>query len=216
MPKDKLTFTTQTPENPGARRPAGGFFSSMPRRPDTVIPTATTRQDVAVMKGPLGIFDKFLLDRHTHRELRKIVGELVINVYEAEKQQVLFKLMLEGGEEKKRLFAESMRRGNEIEKQIAVMSTDLEEELIEFALSRGLEGHEQKKKRVARLEEARSSGRIDEESYHSELEAVTFWAQTFRADLDGKVMLMIRGHCQQIEKTLTNFQERAINVTAVG
>ena len=170
----------------------------------------TSKQHVTQLRSKLGFFDKLAVDRHSKEEARRVIGELVVNLLEKQKQEILFKITLELADEKKRAFANSMREGAQIEKEIAERSTEFERELIDLALDHGLAGHEHKKQRIAQLEARHAQGRIDEESFMSERRAIENWMQIFRENLDAKVEIILRNHAQQIEKALAIFKERAI------
>jgi hypothetical protein len=171
----------------------------------------TSKQHVTHLRNKLGFFDKLAVDRYSKDEARRVIGELVVNLLEKQKQEILFKITLELADEKKRAFANSMREGAQIEKEIAERSTEFERELIDLALNHGLAGHEHKKERLAQLDEWHSLGRIDDESFMTERTAVENWMRIFRENLDAKVEIILRNHAQQIEKALSIFKERAIS-----
>lgn len=190
------------------------FFSKTSgasRREEGPPASATSKQHVAGMRDKLGLWDKVALDRQSKNEARRVIGELVVNLLEKQKQEILFKMPLELADEKKRAFADSMREGSLIEREIAERSTEFERDLIDLALDYGIDYHEQKKTRLDRLESKRATGKIDEESYALERESVERWARIFRDNLDAKVEIILRNHAQQIEKALALFQERAIS-----
>lgn len=190
-----------------------GFYSSSSplAQRDTKTPEVlTSKQHVTQLRTRLGFFDKLAVDRHSKDEARRVIGELVVNLLEKQKQEILFKITLELADEKKRAFANSMREGAQIEKEIAERSTEFERELIDLALDHGLAGHEHKKQRIAQLEAMHAQGRIDDESFMSERRAIENWMQIFRENLDAKVEIILRNHAQQIEKALAIFKERAI------
>jgi hypothetical protein len=170
-----------------------------------------SRQQVSVLRNKLGFFDRLAVDRQSRDEARRVIGELVVNLLEKQKQEILFKITLELADEKKRAFAESMRAGAQIEKEIAERSTEFERELIDIALDHGLAGHEHKRRRLEQLEKWHSAGRIDGESLMAERRAVDNWTQVFRENLDAKVEIILRNHAKQIENALAIFRERAIS-----
>src|SRR5579871_965782 len=143
----------------GESHQSGGgnsFYSSRSteaRRADDMPVVLTSRQHVTELRRKLGFFDKLAVDRHSKDEARRVIGELVVNLLEKQKQEILFKITLELADEKKRAFANSMREGAQIEKEIAERSTEFERELIDLALNHGLAGHEHKKQRLAQLDE---------------------------------------------------------------
>jgi hypothetical protein len=171
----------------------------------------SSRQHVAILRDKLGFFDKIAVDRQSRDEARRVIGELVVNLLEKQKQEILFKITLEVADEKKRAFAESMGQGAQIEREIAERSTEFERELIDLALDHGLAAHEHKKKRLEQLESRYLAGRIDDESLVRERRAVENWMAVFRDNLDAKVEIILRNHAQQIEKALAVFRERAIS-----
>jgi hypothetical protein len=171
----------------------------------------SSRQHVAILRNKLGFFDKIGVDRQSRAEAKRTIGELVVNILEKQKQEILFKITLELAGEKKRAFAESMRAGSQIEKEIAELSTDFERDLIELALNHGLAGHERKKAWLEYLEKRYLDGKIDDESLMIERRAVENWVHVFRDNLDAKVEIILRNHAQQIEKALAIFRERAIS-----
>jgi phage-related minor tail protein len=171
----------------------------------------SSRQHVAILRDKLGFFDKIGVDWQSRAEAKRAIGELVVNLLEAQKQEILFRITLELADEKKRAFAESMRAGSQIEKEIAERSTEFERELIDLALDHGLAGHERKKTRLEQLEKRHLDGRIDHESLILERRAIEKWMHVFRDNLDAKVEIILRNHAQQIEKALTVFRERAIS-----
>jgi hypothetical protein len=173
--------------------------------------TLPSRQRVAILRDKLGFFDKIGVDWQSRAEAKRTIGELVVNLLEKQRQEILFKITLELADEKKRSFAESMRAGSQIEKEIAELSTEFERELIELALDHGLDGHERKKTRLEQLEKRYSEGRIDDESLITERRAIENWMRVFRENLDAKVEIILRNHAQQIEKALAIFRERAIS-----
>lgn len=180
-------------------------------RADEVPEVLTSKQRVTQLRSKLGFFDKLAVDRHSKDEARRVIGELVVNLLEKQKQEILFKITLELADEKKRAFADSMRAGAQIEKEIAERSTEFERELIDLALNHGLAGHEHKKQRLNQLDDWHSQGRIDEESYIMERRAIEDWMRIFRENLDAKVEIILRNHAQQIERALAIFKERAIS-----
>lgn len=191
-----------------------GFYTSRSvpaRRTEDVPEVLTSKQHVAHLRHRLGFFDKLAVDRYSKEEARRVIGELVVNLLEKQKQEILFKITLELADEKKRAFANSMREGAQIEKEIAERSTEFERELIDLALDHGLAGHEHKKQRLAQLDDWHSQGRIDDESYTAERRAVENWMHVFRENLDAKVEIILRNHAQQIEKALAIFKERGIS-----
>jgi hypothetical protein len=193
---------------------SNGFYSSpsvAAHRADEVPEVLNSKQHVSQLRTKLGFFDKLAVDRHSKDEARKVIGELVVNLLEKQKQEILFKITLELADEKKRAFANSMREGAQIEKEIAERSTEFERELIDLALDHGLAGHERKKQRLDQLDEWHSVGRIDDESLMTERGAVENWMRIFRENLDMKVEIILRNHAQQIEKALSIFKERAIS-----
>jgi hypothetical protein len=171
----------------------------------------SSRQHVAILRNKLGLFDKIGVDWQSRAEAKRTIGELVVNLLEKQKQEILFKITLELADEKKRAFAESMRAGSQIEKEIAELSTDFERDLIELALNQGLAGHERKKARLEQLEKRYLDGRIDDESLMIERRAIENWMHIFRDNLDAKIEIILRNHAQQIEKALAIFRERAIS-----
>ena len=180
-------------------------------RAEDVPEILTSKQHVTQLRSKLGFFDRIAVDRQSKDEARRVIGELVVNLLEKQKQEILFKITLELADEKKRAFASSMREGAQIEKEIAERSTEFERELIDLALNHGLAGHEHKKHRLAQLDEWHSAGRIDDDSYMMEYRAVENWMRIFRENLDAKVEIILRNHAQQIEKALSIFKERAIS-----
>ena len=162
------------------------------------------------LRNKLGFFDRLAVDRASKEECRRVVGELIVNLLEKQKQEIIFKMGLELADEKKIAFAESLRAGARIEKEIAERSTEFERELIDLALNQGLAGHEHKKTRLAQLDDWHTAGKIDEQSYVEERGSIENWANVFRANLDAKVEIILRNHAQQIERALALFQERAI------
>lgn len=200
----------------GADRPQTGsnsFYSSGPvpvLHDDETPVVLSSKQHVGELRSKLGLLDKLSVDWHSREAARRVIGELVVNLLEKQKQDILFKITLELADEKKRAFAHSMREGAQIEKEIAERSTEFERELIDLALDHGLDGHERKKQRLAQLDEMHSQGRIDDESLTVERRAVEDWMRIFRENLDAKVEIILRNHAQQIEKALAIFKERAI------
>lgn len=190
-----------------------GFFSSASastRREETQPVVLTGKQHVAALHNKLGFFDRIAVDRASKEESRRVIGELIVNLLEKQKQEIIFKMGLELADEKKIAFAESLRAGARIEKEIAERSTEFERELIDLALDHGLAGHEHKKTRLAQLNDWHSAGKIDEESYMAERHSIETWMSVFRANLDAKVEIILRNHAEQIVKALALFQERSI------
>jgi hypothetical protein len=189
-----------------------GFFSptSAPTRREETQPVVLTgKQHVTALRNNLGFFDRIAVDRVSREECRRVIGELVVNLLEKQKQEIVFKMGLELADEKKIAFAESLRAGARVEKEIAERSTEFERELIDLALNHGLAGHEHKKTRLAQLDDWHSAGKIDEQSYVEERHSIENWMSVFRANLDAKVEIILRNHAQQIVKALALFQERA-------
>ncbi len=213
MTSKTATITTWGSKSQDAGRDNSSFYSSrsMPARRDETQPQViSSGQHVTSMRNKLGFFDKLAVDRASKDEARQVIGELVVQLLEKQKQEIVFKIGLELADGKKRMFAESMREGALIEKEIAARSTEFERELIDLALDQGLAGHEQKKLRLERLEQWRSTGKIDDESYMTERGKVETWERIFRDNLDAKVEIILRNHAQQIERALVLFQERTI------
>ncbi|MCW5726226.1 hypothetical protein [Parvibaculum sp.] len=208
-PKERDTAISSWPSERGVRKT---FITSEVRTmDDNQLPVRTTStQQVAEMRERLGILDKLRLDRQSKAEARKVVSELVVNLLEKQKQELLFKATLELSDEKKRAFAESMREGSLIEKEIVERSTKFERELIDFALDQAIEGHQEKKRRLDHLNALHAADKIDGTSFQSEQQAIERWAELFRDNLDAKIELMLRNHAQTIEKALAIFRERVI------
>jgi hypothetical protein len=208
------TSTTFWGNNNGNTNDGGNSFYGSPslpaRKEDVPLPFATSKHQVGTMRNNLGFFDRIAVDRASRDETRRIAGELIVQMLAHQKEKIVFQIGLELDADKKRLFAESMREGSRMEKEIADRSTEFERELIDLALDQGLAGHEQKKARLDRLDQWRAAGRVDEESYMVERENIETWARIFGNNLNAKVEIILRNHAQQIERTLALFRERAI------
>jgi hypothetical protein len=209
--KSATTFWNTARGNSGAE--SSSFFSapSLPVRKEEVTLTfGSSKQQVGKMRNDLGFFDRLAVDRSSRDETRRIAGELIVQMLAVQKEKIIFQIGLELDADKKRLFAESMREGSRMEKEIAERSTEFERQLIDLALDQGLAGHEQKKFRLDRLDHWKSTGRLDEQSYSVERENIETWARIFGNNLNAKVEIILRNHAQQIERTLALFRERAI------
>lgn len=209
--KSATTFWNTARGNSGAE--SNSFFSApgLPVRKEEVTLTfGSSKQQVGKMRNDLGFFDRLAVDRSSRDETRRIAGELIVQMLAVQKEKIIFQIGLELDADKKRLFAESMREGSRMEKEIAERSTEFERQLIDLALDQGLAGHEQKKFRLDRLDHWKSTGRLDEQSYSVERENIETWARIFGNNLNAKVEIILRNHAQQIERTLALFRERAI------
>jgi hypothetical protein len=209
--KSEMTFWNAAQGNSSA---VGNSFFSSPglsvRKEEVAVTFGTSNQQVGKMRNNLGFFDRLAVDRASRDETRRIAGELIVQMLAVQKEKIIFQIGLELDADKKRLFAESMREGSRMEKEIAERSTEFERQLIDLALDQGLAGHEQKKARLDRLEHWKSTGRLDEQSYMVERENIETWARIFGNNLNAKVEIILRNHAQQIERTLALFRERAI------
>src|ERR1700732_3110902 len=84
------------------------FFSSgtaSMRRDETQPVGLTGKQHVSVLRNNLGFFDRLAVDRASKEEGRRVIGELIVNLLEKQKQEILFKMGLELADEKKVAFA---------------------------------------------------------------------------------------------------------------
>lgn len=177
--------------------------ASLPDRP-------TSSQQLAEMKEQLGMFDKMAINRRARTEARRVIAEIVVNSLEKQKQLILFQKTLELADEKKRLFAESLREAALVEKEIAERSTEHEEALIDFVVDTAMEGQKKKERRLKGLDEQLAAGQISQDTYFQEAERIQRWAMLYLDNIDGKVELMLQNHARLIERALALFNERSI------
>jgi hypothetical protein len=171
---------------------------------------ASSSNMIADIKNQLGMLDHWAIGRRAGAERRKVMAEIVVNAYEKQKQLILFQLTLELSDEKKRLFAESLREGTLVEKEILMQSTAHEDALIDFVLEETLAGQDKAQRRLDGLDARLASGAMTQEAYSQEKERTKRWSLVFLDNVDAKVEMMLRNHAQIIEKALTLYNERAI------
>ena len=190
-----------------------GYFSSrtLASRRDEVTSPPTAADQIAGIRAGLNFFERFAVDRASREETRRVAGDLIVQLLKSQREAILYKVNLELDAHKKQLFVQSLREGARIEKELAERSTEFERELIDLALDGGLSGHEQKKLRLARLDDAQASGRIDRESYETQRENIEQWARVYGENLNAKVEIILRNHAAQIERTLAVFRDNAIS-----
>lgn len=190
-----------------------GFYSTAMagRKSKATLPDRpTSSQQFNEMKEQLGMFDKMAINRRSRTEARRVLAEIVVNSLEKQKQLILFQKTLELADEKKRLFAESLREAALVEKEIAERSTEHEEALIDFVVDTAMEGQQKKERRLRLLDQQLAAGQITQDTYFQEAERIQRWATIYLDNIDGKVELMLQNHARLIERALALFNERSI------
>jgi len=195
----------------------GGFYRSSTTKSGRQQPPArpSSLQQLTEMKEKLGVLDKWSIGKRARVEARRVIAEIVVNALEKQKQMILFQMTIELADEKKRLFAESLREAARVEKEIAERSTQHEDALIDFVLDAALEGQQKKEHRIEHLDAQLAAGKLTRESYVQEVERVHRWSLLYLDNIDAKIELMLRNHAHLIEKALVLFNERAIPGTAI-
>ncbi|MGE3988795.1 hypothetical protein [Pseudorhodoplanes sp.] len=170
----------------------------------------STERHVASRREDLGFLDRVRFDHRSKAEMRKQLGEIFINMLEKQKQEILYRLSLELDGAKKQAFAEYMRVSGKVEREIAQLSNEFEDQLIDFGLEFGVQVRVQEETRKKRISALLSSGQITKENYDKELDKVEQWCNIQRENLDAKITIILQNHATQIEKTLQLFKERKI------
>lgn len=192
----------------GERAPS--FYSSQKRELESskVPDIVNTEKHIQNRREQLGLINKIKFDQLTRKEIRNQLGNIFINMLEAQRQQILYKLGLELDDAKKKAFAQYMRESGKVEKEIATLSQEFESQLIDFGLDFGSEIWNQKKTRIEKLKVQLDQEKISEADYEREVENVERWMGIQRDNLDAKIEMILRNHAIQIERTLTLFKER--------
>jgi hypothetical protein len=167
-----------------------------------------TERHLDKQKEKLGLLDRIRFDKMTKQEIRKQLGEVVVNMLEAQKQKLLYEITLNLDEAKKKLFVEKMKNSAELDKEMTRQSTEFQSQLIEFGLDTGLQILKGKQARLDRVEEQFKSGAITEKDYRAESANVERWTNLQRDNLDGEIELKIRNHIRKVESALELFKER--------
>jgi hypothetical protein len=190
------------------------FASSLMRREKSADSSVSkheqTQHHLNLKRDKLGLLEKIRFDRATQVELRKQLGEIFINVLEAQKQELLYRITIGLDEAKKKIFMEMLRNSAELEKEMTRLSTDIQEHLINFGLDKGREILKNKKVKLDNVAADLEAGVISEKDYHSEVSRIESWMNTQRDNVDGEIELKIRNHIAKVEHTLEIFKKREL------
>lgn len=170
----------------------------------------STERHVETRRDKLGWIDRVRFDHSSKTELRKQMGEIFINMLEKQKQEILYRLSLELDDSKKKAFAEYMRESGKVEREIAHLSNEFENQLIDFGLTFGVQVRVQEEDRKKRISDLLANGKITQENHNKEMAKVEEWSNIQRDNLDAKITIILRNHAAQIEKTLQLFKERKV------
>jgi hypothetical protein len=185
------------------------FFSTAQSRGSSESSSAIenrARDEINMYKEQLGFLDRVGATRQTKAEIRRVYGQLVVNLLEKQKEKIIFALTIDLDQAKKRIFQESLKEGGRMEQEITRRSIEFEEALYDIMFEASEKSLDKKEARMSRLEARRRSG-MDDRDYDYEFNAIGHWQRQFRDNLEARVTLLLRNHAQQVERALALFHE---------
>ncbi|TAJ36875.1 MAG: hypothetical protein EPO55_20330 [Reyranella sp.] len=166
--------------------------------------------ELAAIKAQLNVIDKFVLNRGVRQELGRVLHDAYMQLAEAKRQELLYRITLDLDSTKKQLFVANLEASRVIDKEIAEGSAEFTKDMLDGALAVAIHAATEKHHKLGEIDELLASAKIDEES-HAELREATIEAMRHLSDtVKDCVSRILVSHMAKVQQTLELFRERGL------
>lgn len=175
--------------------------------------TEQLRKAVQSKKTRLGFFNELAYQKETGNALRERMGQIAVALFEAQKDDIIHRLMLDGDIKKKKAYGIYQTQVSELNKDIIKESERISDELNEM-LQDGMQRiYERRGSWNKQIEQMKQKGLLNESTEQKELERMERWIDRSLNELDDKAILFAKSQAETLAQTLKLLDQRKIEAS---
>ena len=175
--------------------------------------TEQLRKAVQSKKTRLGFFNELAYQKETGNALRERMGQIAVALFEAQKDDIIHRLMLDGDIKKKKAYGIYQTQVSELNKDIIKESERISDELNKM-LQDGMQRiYERRGSWNKQIEQMKQKGLLNESTEQKELERMERWIDRSLNELDDKAILFAKSQAETLAQTLKLLDQRKIEAS---
>ncbi|QOR61227.1 hypothetical protein ACM66Z_07140 [Sulfurovum sp. ST-21] len=168
------------------------------------------RKAVQSKKTRLGLFNEIVYHREAGKALRERMGQIAIALLEAQKEDIIHRLMLDGDIRKKKAYGIYQTQVSELNKEIIKESERITDEL-NGMIQEGISTiYHRRGSWTSNIKNMYKQGLLDDDSRQKELERMNRWIDRSLDELDDKAILFAKSQAETLAQTLKLLDQRKI------
>jgi len=168
------------------------------------------RKAVQSKKTRLGLFNEIIYSREAGKVLREKMGQIAVALLEAQKNDIIHRLVLDGDIKKKQAYGIYQTQVSELNKKIIEESQRIADELNEMIQKSIVTIYERKGTWSERIHKMFTQKLLDNDSKQKELERMSRWIDRSLEELDDKAILFAKSQAETLAQTLKLLDQRKI------
>lgn len=175
--------------------------------------TEQLRKAVQSKKTRLGFFNELAYQKETGNALRERMGQIAVALFEAQKDDIIHRLMLDGDIKKKKAYGIYQTQVSELNKDIIKESERISDELNEMLQDGMHRIYERRGSWNQQIEQMKQKGLLNESTEQKELERMERWIDRSLNELDDKAILFAKSQAETLAQTLKLLDQRKIEAS---
>jgi len=173
-------------------------------------PMAAVNKELGAIKSRLGWIDTVIVDRRINKEAKKILGDAYMQMLVAKREELIIKITLGLDETKKKALIESLRISGEIDREIANLSAEFTNEMLNGAMAASFHAAKEEYRKIREFEEAHKAGELTDGRFAQLREAATEAADHVTEIVKDNVARIIKTHIDKVQLALELFKQKVL------